>query len=203
MFAQSWGPEDETKPAPMPLLLLQSFVNTWEADSGVDLLGDPEAGPPRWLQGAGLLPGPDVDLARLQEIRESIRALIVANTGESDPEPSDVAALNALADGARLRPVILHDGAVNLQPPDDAGLTSLATAMLLIMRDAQRDGSWGRLKACRNPDCHWAFYDRSHAGRGAWCDMAVCGNRIKNRNLRTRRSAGSSVEAGLAPDAAS
>ncbi len=62
-------------------------------------------------------------------------------------------------------------------------------ALLLIIRDAQRDGSWPRLKACRNPDCRWAYYDRSHAGRGAWCDMAVCGNRIKNRNLRSRRSA--------------
>ena len=58
------------------------------------------------------------------------------------------------------------------------------------MRDAQRDGTWARLKACNNPDCQWAYYDRSHAGRGAWCDMAVCGNRMKNRNLRSRRSAG-------------
>ena len=54
--------------------------------------------------------------------------------------------------------------------------------------ELQRDGSWARLKACRNPDCHWAYYDRSHAGRGAWCDMAVCGNRMKNRTLRSRRS---------------
>ena len=56
--------------------------------------------------------------------------------------------------------------------------------LILIVRDAQRDGSWKRLKACRNDECLWAFYDRSHAGRGAWCDMATCGNRIKNRNLR-------------------
>ena len=187
----------------MPLLLLQSFVNTWEADSGVDLLGDQGTGPPRWLEEAGLMADPDVDLARLREIRESIRALIVANTGASEPAPGDVAALNALADGGCLRPVVRPDGVVDLRPPGDAGLTSFAATMLLIMRDAQRDGSWGRLKACRNPDCLWAFYDRSHAGRGAWCDMAVCGNRIKNRNLRTRRSNGNSVGADGAPNAAS
>lgn len=202
MFGSTWGPDDETKPAPMPLLLLQSFVNTWEADSGIDLLGDPHSGLPRWLEEAGLVADPGADLARLREFRESMRALIVANTGASDPEPGAVAALNALADGGCLRPVVRPDGAVALQPPGDVGLTSFAAAMLLIMRDAQRDGSWGRLKACRNPDCRWAFYDRSHAGRGAWCDMAVCGNRIKNRNLRTRRSNGSSVGAGGAPDAA-
>jgi len=58
---------------------------------------------------------------------------------------------------------------------------------LLIIRDAQQDGTWARLKACRNRDCRWAFYDRSHTRRGAWCDMAVCGNLIKNRNFRARR----------------
>jgi len=191
VFAPSWGPEGETKPAPMPLRLLQSFVNTWEGDSGVDLLADAEAGPPRWLEEAELLRGSDVDLVRVREIREGIRALLVANSGEADLEPTDVGFLRGLAEGVRLQPAVLDDDTVDLRPADPEGLSSLAAALLLIIRDAQRDGTWGRLKACRNPDCRWAFYDRSHAGRGAWCDMAVCGNRIKNRNLRTRRSAGS------------
>jgi len=194
VLAPNWGPGDETKPAPMPLLLLQSFVNTWEGDSGIDLLADPEAGPPPWLEEVGLLSGRDVDLALLRQIRETIRALIVANTVGSRPEPGDVATLGALADEARLRPVVLSDGTVELRPDDNA--KSLAAALLLIVRDAQRDGSWARLKACRNGDCLWAFYDRSHAGRGTWCDMAVCGNRIKNRNLRTRRSGGNGPASG-------
>jgi predicted RNA-binding Zn ribbon-like protein len=64
----------------------------------------------------------------------------------------------------------------------EAGLLLL----LLAIRDAQRDGTWQRLKACGNPDCRWAFYDRSHSRAGAWCDMATCGNRTKNRRLRQR-----------------
>ena len=67
--------------------------------------------------------------------------------------------------------------------PLDAGLVTL----LLAIRDAQRGGTWQRLKACGNPDCQWAFYDRSHSQAGAWCDMATCGNRIKNRRLRQRQ----------------
>jgi predicted RNA-binding Zn ribbon-like protein len=92
------------------------------------------------------------------------------------------------ADRTRLGAIVLGDGTIELQPEGAAGSAAIA-GLLLIIRDAQRDGTWGRLKACRNPDCRWAYYDRSHAGRGAWCDMAVCGNRIKNRNLRSRRSA--------------
>jgi predicted RNA-binding Zn ribbon-like protein len=77
---------------------------------------------------------------------------------------------------------------VELDPgPDGGHLAEGLTCLLLIIRDAQRDGTWSRLKVCGNPDCQWAFYDRSHSRRGAWCDMASCGNLIKNRNLRARR----------------
>jgi predicted RNA-binding Zn ribbon-like protein len=167
----------------MPLLVVQSFVNTWEGDSGVDLLRDPVEGP-RWLQAAGLGHSAAVDLAQAREIRESVRALLVQNSAGEAPGPAHLMTLRALADATLLRPTVRDDGSVDVQPAED-GLAVL----LLIIRDAQRDGSWGRLKACRNPDCRWAYYDRSHAGRGAWCDMAVCGNRMKNRSLRSRRSA--------------
>jgi predicted RNA-binding Zn ribbon-like protein len=188
MTLPAWVPDVETKPAPMPLLLVQSFVNTWEGDTGVDLLADPEAGP-LWLEQAGLAHGPGVELARARAIRESIRALLVHKSGEGDLERADQGTLAALAASAHVQ--LAFDGeAVVLHPDEDDGLSFLAATLLLIIRDAQRDGSWDRLKACRNPDCHWAYYDRSHAARGAWCDMAVCGNRMKNRNLRSRRLAG-------------
>jgi predicted RNA-binding Zn ribbon-like protein len=180
----SWVPDEETKPAPMPLLVVQSFVNTWEGDSGVDLLSDPVAGP-RWLREAGLADGVDVDLVRAREVRESVRALLVQNSGDEVAGPGQLAPLRALAEGADLCAAVGDDGSVDVEPAG-GGLA----ALLLIIHDAQRDGSWERLKACRNPDCRWAYYDRSHASRGAWCDMAVCGNRMKNRSLRSRRSAG-------------
>ncbi len=130
-----------------------------------------------------------VDLAEVRALREALRGLLVANSGEGVVEPGDLTLLRALAGQAHPGLAVLDDGTVDLQLRDEDGLAFLAGSLLLMIRDAQRDGTWARLKACRNPDCHWAYYDRSHAGRGAWCDMAVCGNRIKNRNLRTRRSA--------------
>jgi predicted RNA-binding Zn ribbon-like protein len=41
--------------------------------------------------------------------------------------------------------------------------------------------------ACANDDCQWAFYDRSRNHGGTWCDMATCGNKLKNRDFRARR----------------
>jgi predicted RNA-binding Zn ribbon-like protein len=185
-----WVLGQETKPAPMPLLVVQSFVNTWDGDHRSDLLLDPFAARD-WLTAAGLwdagrAPEPaELDLAR--RARESIRAMLVANSGGPSAAPADLHALQAAARTVRPMLQVGLDGQVSVAAgpggPLDAGLMTL----LLAIRDAQRDGTWQRLKACSNPDCQWAFYDRSHSRVGAWCDMATCGNRIKNRRLRQRQ----------------
>lgn len=48
------------------------------------------------------------------------------------------------------------------------------------------EGTWQRLKACEAPACHWAYYDRSPAGRSRWCSMRVCGARAKMRRYRAK-----------------
>jgi predicted RNA-binding Zn ribbon-like protein len=191
MTLPAWVPAPEQKPAPEPLLLVQAFVSTRDLDLGTDLLADPGQAS-RWLHQCGLLApehraGP-ADLRAARDAREGIRALLASNGGAPPPAAADLRPLEAVADRSRLRLAVGPEGGVQLgsQPPGSlaAGLASL----LVIIRDAQHDGSWARLKACRNDDCRWAFYDRSHTRQGAWCDMAVCGNLIKNRNLRARRA---------------
>ena len=190
MSMPSWVPDQETKPAPMPLLLVQSFVNTWDGDHGSDLLLDPAAARD-WLNRAGLwsadrAPDPaELDLAR--GVREGIRAMLVANGGGPQPTPDSLQAMQAVARDSRLAPHVGPGGQVSLAAEPAGQVEAGLLALLLVIRDAQHDGSWQRLKACGNPDCRWAFYDRSHSRAGAWCDMATCGNRIKNRRLRRRQ----------------
>ena len=190
MTAPSWVPDQETKPAPMPLLLVQSFVNTWDGDGRSDLLLDPPAARD-WLTRAGLwsadrAPDP-AELHLTRGVREGIRAMLVANGGGPRPAPGGLEPLQAVAQASRPTLQVGAGGQVSLSPePADRSDSGLLT-LLLVIRDAQRDGTWPRLKACGNPDCQWAFYDRSHSRAGAWCDMATCGNRIKNRRLRQRQ----------------
>jgi len=189
MTMPTWVPTGEIKPAPMPLLLVQGFVNTWDGDRGSDLLLDPSTARD-WMTGAGLwgadrAPDPaELHLAR--GVREGIRAMLVANSGGPRPGPGELQPLQAVAQAFPSALQVSPEGLIGLGPQHadrpGAGLLTL----LLVIRDAQRDGTWRRLKACGNPDCRWAFYDRSHSGAGAWCDMATCGNRIKNRRLRQR-----------------
>jgi predicted RNA-binding Zn ribbon-like protein len=189
MTMPSWVSGEESKPAPMPLLLVQSFVNTWDGDHNSDLLLDP-ATARAWLTEAGLwsagrAPDP-AELHRARAVREGIRAMLAANSGGPAPAPGDLEPLQAVARTDRPALKVESSGQVSLAVEPAEGPDAGLLAVLLVIRDAQRDGTWPRLKACGNPDCRWAFYDRSHGQVGAWCDMATCGNRIKNRRLRQR-----------------
>jgi predicted RNA-binding Zn ribbon-like protein len=188
MTLPDWVAEVEDKPAPMPLLLVQSFVNTLNREDGTDELAGP-AGARAWLATADLIPDEaaptDDDLQLTREVRESIRALI----GRDQLTPEQLRPLDAVLAQAQPPLNVTADGQVRLCAEPAGKLADGLVRLLLIIRDAQADGTWDRLKLCGNPDCRWAFYDRSHSRRGQWCDMTTCGNKIKNRNLRARQRA--------------
>ena len=54
--------------------------------------------------------------------------------------------------------------------------------------DLLLSGERSRLRVCEGAGCGWFFFDRSKAGRRRWCDMEVCGNRVKVRSYRARVS---------------
>ncbi len=187
----SWYPdESEDKPAPMPLLRVQAFVNTRDLETNSDRLA--EGGPARaWLLDAGLI-GEDTsltaaDLVEAKAAREAIRCLLSANVDGGAVDPMDLAPLRRIADAGAPRLTVDDTGALDVECAGDEGLTDGLFELLLIIRAAQEDGTWARLKACANDECEWAFYDRSRNQQGTWCSMAVCGNRLKNRQLRARR----------------
>jgi predicted RNA-binding Zn ribbon-like protein len=196
MTLPSWASHVEDKVAPMPLLLVQAFVDTLDRGPGTDMLSRPDEAR-AWLAAAGLRvcdpdrpdPGFAEDILLAREARASIEALIGRNTTDEPLTADDLAPLEKILGQAQPRLDVAADGQIRLGPSLPARtLTDGLLGLLLIIRDAQADGSWDRLKLCGNPDCQWAFYDRSHSRRGAWCDMATCGNRLKNRNLRARRA---------------
>ena len=192
MTSPSWASHLLHKLAPPPLLLVQAFVNTLDLDLHTDVLAD--AGEARaWLADAGLRdPGrPDfaADLQLAREVRESLRAMIGRNTGGPPLTGSELRPLRQVSTEAALRLEVTAGGQVRLETGDGTGrLADGLAGLLLTIRDAQDDDRWNRMKLCGNPDCRWAFYDRSHSRQGAWCDMASCGNRLKNRSLRARRA---------------
>ncbi|HET7756626.1 MAG TPA: ABATE domain-containing protein [Steroidobacteraceae bacterium] len=45
-----------------------------------------------------------------------------------------------------------------------------------------------RVRACDVPTCRWLFLDTSRNHSRRWCNMKVCGNRMKARRFQERRS---------------
>ncbi len=180
---------EERKPAPMPLLLVQAFLNTWCLESDTDLLSDPETARP-WLIDTQLLPrtatvtAAELEVAR--SMRESIRRLLSLRRGEAYGAHA-LQALRELANTHRACLILDDQGKLRLGNPCHKDLGDGLFDLLLIVRDAQEHDSWSRLKVCANAECRWVFYDRSRNQQGHWCDMAVCGNRLKNRAFRARR----------------
>lgn len=178
-----------TNAAPGDLELVRAFVNTYEVDDDRDALSSPE-GLGRWLGERGLLdPGyapDDEDVTRAARVREALRQVLLANNGE-DFDARAVDVLNEA--GRRAGLVVTFDGDTNTRlEPAAAGVDRAVGRLLAIVNDSQREGTWGRLKACRNDTCQWAFYDHSRNRSGTWCTMAVCGNRMKARKYRARHA---------------
>lgn len=187
--------------APGSLALVESLVNTLDLESGADALdtaegrarfGLPEnpanpANPekpenpdnPESVDAARDAAG---EVARARELRESLRAALLAHAGH--PPHREVTPLGELLASAPLLVTIDEDdGSARLAA---AGAASLLSRTAAAVAEALIAGTWTRLKACEAVTCHWAYYDRSPAGRGRWCSMQVCGARAKMRRYRAK-----------------
>lgn len=173
-------------PAPGRLALVQRFVNTVDLELERDLAATPE-GLAGCLVELGLMqagdPATEADVVGGQAVREALRGLLLANHDQRLPYPVDLATLNQAAARARLRLRFQAGGAPRLEP-EAAGTDGALGRLVAIVSAAMADGSWSRLKACRADSCRRAFYDHSRNRSGAWCSMAVCGNRTKARRYR-------------------
>ncbi|MFJ1975041.1 CGNR zinc finger domain-containing protein [Streptomyces sp. NPDC087903] len=164
----------ERSPAPGGLELVESLVNTLDLESEADSLDTAE--------GRARLGLTQDEVPGARELRESLRAALLAHAGH--PPHREVTPLGELLAGAPLLVAVdALDGSARLDPADGRTLLSRVAA---AVAEALVAGTWTRLKACEAVTCHWAYYDRSPAGRGRWCSMAVCGARAKMRRYRAK-----------------
>jgi predicted RNA-binding Zn ribbon-like protein len=165
--------------APGRLELVQRFINTHNHDfpASWDRIGT-AAKAHAWLGQKGLIAAGDTvtepDATRLRALREALRALLVSRRALDDD----------LTAAAPLIVVIDDTGRTRLEPVH-GGIDGAVATLLAIVHEAQLTGDWSRMKACRQ--CEYAFYDRSKNRSAAWCAMAICGNRTKNRTYQRRR----------------
>jgi predicted RNA-binding Zn ribbon-like protein len=168
--------------------LLLGFVNTRDVETDVDDVAKPAQLAAWASEQAGLeiaLPTA-AEQAEVLALRESLRALMLANNGAKLDE-DDLGPLREAAERCRFGPVVTKEGRVRLEP-GEGGVVALEGKVLLALEMVQCLGAWPRLKACTAEDCQWAFYDTTRNRSRTWCSMDVCGNRTKTRRYRERRA---------------
>jgi predicted RNA-binding Zn ribbon-like protein len=178
----------DEKSAPGELELVRNFVNTLDVDDAEEDLATPSA-LREWFASRDLMDSEESvtegDLRRAIDVREGLRALLLANNGS----PFDAAAIERLdraasRAGLRLR---FHTGGCAEFEPDATGVDGALARLLAIVAEARVEGEWPRLKACAEHTCEWAFYDKSKNRSKKWCRMEACGNVAKARAYRERQ----------------
>ena len=127
----------------------------------------------------------EIDHQKVRRLRDALHALTMANNGADLPHAA-LTSLNAVAAETRLGFMFTPDTTCQLGPTS-AGAGRFIEAILLTVYEAQREGTWPRLKACPADRCQHVFYDSSKNRTATWCSMAICGNRAKVRNYQERR----------------
>jgi predicted RNA-binding Zn ribbon-like protein len=182
--------------APGELEHVRAFVNTIDLEEHTEELTGPDE-LAAWLAEHELAPAglvaTNADVEYAIGLREALRAVLLAHNADGFV-PADVAsALDRAAARSELRLRFDKTGSGTLEPEAD-GVDGALGRLLAIIHRSAADGTWTRLKACRDDTCEWAFYDHTKNRSGAWCNMAVCGNRAKARAYRERRGAPRGVQ---------
>jgi len=165
---------DVPNAAPEPLRLVQRFVNTVNLEAGEDWLA-------RWFEEEGVEVD-EADLDRARVVREAIRDLLYENNRQRGD--GDARALLTAASDAAAFTIDFSEPAL---APRAGGVDGAVGRVLAVSYLAMLDGSWPRLKCCRNHHCRWSFYDYSKNRSASWCSMQLCGNRTKTRAYRARQ----------------
>lgn len=187
------------------------FVNTldWRfRSSGSEELLNDYADLLRFIEQSGLMTSLEVrkvatgDPARKKRIlhstkklRECLASILYAIADGHAPLTDNVRTLSAFARTARKSEDLEWcDSRLQWKPnrartnAADTPFRKLASAALDLLTSEEIN----RLSACSNPECRWLFLDASKNKARRWCDMKLCGNRIKARRYRGRQRAAAS-----------
>ncbi|MFJ5831486.1 CGNR zinc finger domain-containing protein [Streptomyces sp. NPDC093089] len=193
------SPEPSARTVTPTVETVLAFVNTRADGSGRrELFGDGDA-LAEWLAGSGEFDGEtvvtDADAAVARELRDALVVVLLAHSGDEEGlgEPL-LRAERHLRRVGSLYPLatVVTAGGVELASPQTGVPRVFGTVLAAVTTFAQ-SGDWRRIKACRNPPCHFGFFDRTRNGAGLYCSTG-CGSQVSMRKHRQRQRRGGVAE---------
>lgn len=125
-------------------------------------------------------------------LREALSDLLYSGLDRRNSSAAALQTLERFFREAREQTQLVHDGSrlrwewsgAETKPEFPLWLLTRAASRLLLSENVQQ------VRACANPECRWLFMDTSKNHTRRWCDMKVCGNRMKARRFKAVHAAG-------------
>jgi predicted RNA-binding Zn ribbon-like protein len=124
------------------------------------------------------------------ELREALAEIFYARL---DRRPSSAAArqrLERFFKEARSRQSLNWTESPRLQwewPAQRSDASLPVSALALSASDLMTSDDVDLIRACDDPECRWLFLDTSKNHSRRWCEMRLCGNRMKARRFKAQR----------------
>jgi predicted RNA-binding Zn ribbon-like protein len=127
-------------------------------------------------------------VAAVRELREAAASILYAALNGENPQASSVAQLNdSFQDAGEQLHLRWAGSKLVRELPQSPALPGLPLWLLsLETAEFMTSDQMQFLRACGNPECRWLFVDASKNHTRRWCDMKICGNRMKARRYKAQ-----------------
>lgn len=124
----------------------------------------------------------------VRELREAAAEVLYAAVDGKQPSATAVKRLEQCFAYAQEQRELIWDGEKltwmlrQASPLPELPLWRLSLSTAVFMTSEQMH----LLRECGNPECRWLFVDSSKNHTRRWCDMKICGNRMKARRFKAQ-----------------
>jgi predicted RNA-binding Zn ribbon-like protein len=167
--------------------LVNSLDNRFSETGPVEILATP-ADLGRFLSETHLLEKPTSPslsaLHKVRELREATASVLYAHLENNTPPSGDLKVLERYMKDAANHRELQWPPEWHWHQEQDLPVWLLAQSVsdLLFTPDNMQ-----RLRMCDVHTCRWLFLDTSKNHSRRWCNMKVCGNRVKARRFQSRQ----------------
>jgi predicted RNA-binding Zn ribbon-like protein len=120
-------------------------------------------------------------------LRETLRKIFASVVRQRVVASADLAKFNdSLADTLPHRKLAQRAKTFAWTWEDEGDLSSPLWAIIFEAGELLASGQLARVRECGDETCRWLFLDTSKNHSRRWCDMKICGNRVKARSYYRR-----------------
>jgi predicted RNA-binding Zn ribbon-like protein len=120
-------------------------------------------------------------------LRETLRKIFTPIVRQHAVASADLAKFNdCLADVLRHRKLVQRAKTFAWTWEGEGDLSSPLWPVVFAAGELLTSGQLPRVRECGDETCRWLFLDTSKNHSRRWCDMKICGNRVKARSYYRR-----------------